>query len=309
MRAVIVDMDGTLSDVSRRVHHLQGEKDWKAFHDAMLDDEPIEPVATLVRILARAAADKQGIEAVILVTARHDDPKYAEMTREWLEYHDIPVTRIYMRKDNDIRPDHMIKKEILEQIISDGYEPFLAIDDRKEVVRMWRKNNIVTLQCAPDDPGASPWAGQPLLHMLVGPCGAGKSEYVQKNYQAKDVISTDSLRMELYGNLGQSPEALARVWRYTHNLIKARLDCGVFTVLDATNLDHEDRQKILDLVPSGLFVWYIVIDRPYDEKLKTRGWRSEEMMLKQDRKFRKELSNILAGDDNPYVVVHDKRKR
>src|SRR3546814_7317593 len=74
-----------------------------------------------------------------------------------------------MRKDADTRPDHVVKEEILQQIIDDGYQPILAVDDRPSVVAMWRSKGITTLQCAPDEPGSSIYAGQTLLHMLVGP--------------------------------------------------------------------------------------------------------------------------------------------
>src|SRR3546814_6369082 len=78
----------------------------------------------------------------------------------------------------------------------------------------------------------------------------------------------------MYGNLGHSPEALARVWQLTHGLIKARLNAGVLTVLDATNLDQEDRLRVLSLLPRGVFARYVILDRDLREKEQTR--RSEE---------------------------------
>lgn len=308
MRAVIFDMDGTLSDPSGRVHHLDGEKDWPAFHDAMGDDEPIHAVAELARILYRAAERGDGIDAVIIVTARHDDPKYRRLTVDWLDMHGIRYHALYMRKDNDTRRDHLVKADILQQIIEDSYDPILAVDDRPEVVRMWRAHGITTLQCAPDQP-SSPYAGSTMLHLMVGSCSSGKSTYVERSYKPEDVISTDALRMQLYGDLGHEPHALARVWQYAHALISARLANGVFTVLDATNLDNEDRAKVLALLPRGVFARYIVIDRDLGEKIRDRGWRSEDMVLAQHRLFRKEEKAILAGDDHPWVTVQDKRRR
>lgn len=308
MRAVIFDMDGTLVDVSHRVHHLDGEKDWKAFHDAMEYDTPVEAIVLLARIVKAARLNGEEL-AVLVVTARHDDPRYERMTRDCLMLHDVPFDRLYMRADTDTRPDHVIKREILQRILDDGYEPVLAVDDRPEVVKMWRDHGIVTLQCAPDDPGASPYAGQTLLHMLVGPCGAGKSSYAAQHYLPHEVISTDELRIQLYGNLGHAPEALARVWKLAHGLIRARLQAGVLTVLDATNLDRDDRARVLELLPRGVFARYVVIDRDLADKERDRGWRSEELILKQHRMFRSEEKNILAGDNHPYVTVQDRRKR
>jgi predicted kinase len=309
MKAIIIDIDGTLSNPEHRLHHLSGEKDWKAFHGAMGEDPPVEAIAQLARIMYRASEAGLGIDAVLIVTARHDDPLYERLTREWLELHDIPYHRLYMRRDSDTRRDHLVKRDILQQILDDGYEPILAVDDRPEVVRMWRDHGITTLQCAPDDPGASPYAGKTLLHMMVGPAGAGKSTYVEREYRPEDVISTDALRMQLYGNLGQSPEALARVWKYAHGLITARLASGVFTVLDATNLEAEDRARVLALLPRGVFARYIVIDREIDTKIAHRGWRSEDLVIKHHRLFRREEKAILSGDEHPWVTVQDRRHK
>jgi len=310
MRAVIIDIDGTLFDPTHRLHHLDGEpKNWKAFHDCMLDDPPIEAVVELARILYKAAEAGDGIDAVLIVTARHDDPKYKQMTLDALEFAGIRFHRLYMRRDSDTRRDHVVKAEILQQILDDGFEPILAVDDRPEVVRMWRDHGITTLQCAPDQPGASPYAGQTLFHMLVGPSGAGKTSYAAQHYKPFDVVSTDDLRMQLYGDFGHSPEALNRVWKYAHGLIRTRLESGVFTVLDATNLDNEDRARVLALLPRGVFARYIVIDRHIDLKIEHRGWRSEELVIKQHKLFRKEEKAILGGDQHPYVTVQDKRSK
>ncbi|QAY80406.1 AAA family ATPase [Sphingosinicella sp. BN140058] len=309
MRAVIFDLDGTIFDPGHRLHHLDGEKDWEAFFRAMGDDPPIEPIARLARMLYHNAQDRRDIDAVLIVTARPEREDWSRMTLDSLQLHDIPYTAIYMRGEGDMRPDHQVKADILQRILDDGYEPLLVVDDRPSVVRMWREHGIVTLQCAPDDPGASAYAGETLLHLLVGPCGAGKSSYAASHYQPHEVISTDELRMQLYGDLGHAPEALARVWKLAHGLIRARLDAGVFTVLDATNLKAEDRRRVLENLPRGVFARYVVIDRDLAEKERDRGWRSEELVLKQHRLFRKEEKAILAGDEHPFVTVADKRRR
>lgn len=310
MRAVICDVDGTLADPTHRIHHLDGvDKDWPAFHRDAENDPVIEGVARMIRILHAACGRGLGIDAVLIVTARHDDPAIARTLVDWLEINEIPYHRIYMRRDQDTRPDHVVKAEILERILEDGYEPIGVFDDRPEVVRMWRDHGITTYQVAPDEQPATQYAGQTLLHMMVGPCCAGKSTYVARNYRPDDVISVDALRMQLYGDMGHSPEALVRVWKYAISLVKARLEIGLFTVLDATNLDPDDRARILRVVPRNVFVNYVLIDRAYDEKVRTRDWRSEEMVQKQHRLLRRNEDRIKAGDDHPWVVVIDRRSQ
>jgi predicted kinase len=309
MRAVIFDIDGTLADVGHRLHHLEGEKDWAAFFTDMQDDRPIEPIAELARLLHKAVEARHGLEAVLIVTARPERNDWRQTTIDWLDLHGIAYDRIYFRAEDDTRPDQLVKADILQRILDDGYDPRLVIDDRPQVVKMWRDHGITTLQCAADDAGSSLYAGQTLLHLLVGPCAAGKSTYAAGAYKDHEIVSTDALRLQLYGALVHSPEALSRVWKLAHGLVRARLDAGVFTVLDATNLKAEDRAKVLDLLPRGVFARYVVIDRDLDLKLRERGWRPEELVLKQHRLFRSEERNIMAGDGHPYVTVQDKRGR
>ena len=308
-RAIIVDLDGTLSNPEKRLHHLDGEPNWPAFHDEMDSDASYPAIVSLVRALYRATEEGCEFEAIVLVTARHDDPKYVAKTKAWLEVEDVPYHALYMRRDMDTRPDAVVKQEILQRMLEDGYEPVLAIDDRDSVLDMWRSFGITTLKCGAGEAPTSVYAGQTLLHMLVGPCSAGKSSYAAQHYKPHEIISTDAIRMEIYGEFNNSPEALARVWKYTHDLIAARLKAGVMTVLDATNLEAKDRARVLRQLPRGVFARYVVIDRDLGEKIRDRGWRPEDLVLKQHRMFRAEEQAILKGDEHPYVTVQDKRKR
>ena len=52
--------------------------------------------------------------------------------------------RLYLRADNDFRPDDITKRELYEQIVRDGFKPELVFDDRDQVVKMWRE---LGLQC------------------------------------------------------------------------------------------------------------------------------------------------------------------
>ena len=54
-----------------------------------------------------------------------------------------------MRKSGDRRPDHVVKRELLRAIQGDGFEPTMAIEDRVQVVDMWRGQGLICLQCGP----------------------------------------------------------------------------------------------------------------------------------------------------------------
>ena len=52
-----------------------------------------------------------------------------------------------MRADKDQRPDNIIKGEILDMFRKEGRDIAFAVDDRQQVVDMWRENGVLCLQC------------------------------------------------------------------------------------------------------------------------------------------------------------------
>ncbi|HEY7914725.1 MAG TPA: hypothetical protein VIG62_22630 [Blastocatellia bacterium] len=130
---VIVDIDGTLADVSHRLHHIRGKrKSWKKFFALMKEDKPVEEIVGQVRQLAKD-------HNIYVVSGRPDD--YREETLEWLALHRVPFKALYMRKASDFRPDDVIKQEILEKHFKkENVE--LVIEDRPRVIRMWQRNGL-----------------------------------------------------------------------------------------------------------------------------------------------------------------------
>jgi FMN phosphatase YigB (HAD superfamily) len=137
-KIVIVDMDGTLADVSHRLHFLNGpKKNWKQFFAGMDDDPPSTVVVDWVRNLS---PDYE----VVIVTGRPD--KYHTNTESWLRKHGIEFSRIIMRRSGDHRPDYVVKKELLDEV---GRERVaFVIDDRPSVCDMWRALGLRVYQVA-----------------------------------------------------------------------------------------------------------------------------------------------------------------
>lgn len=140
MKAVIFDIDGTIADLSHRLHFIKQEKkDYRSFHDACDKDLPIEPIIDLVFDMhARGYS-------ILFVSGRTD--RIRDKTEEWLRRYSIPWVKLYMRKDGDWRPDHKVKSDILDNIIKEGYNIKFAVDDRDSIVKMWRERGIICLQC------------------------------------------------------------------------------------------------------------------------------------------------------------------
>lgn len=138
MISIIVDIDGTIADCSHRRKYLEETpKNWKAFFEAMKDDEPILPLRDLLRNLNDDVS-------VILCTGRPRE--YQKVTEEWLHKFAFRYQYLYMRETGDFRPDHVVKKEMLHRIRGCGHKVLLAIDDRQSVVDLWRSEGLVCLQ-------------------------------------------------------------------------------------------------------------------------------------------------------------------
>ena len=308
-KSVWCDIDGTIANCEHRRHFVEN-KDWNGFFENMHADTVYEHTLAVIKAM------KYQDYKIVIVTARPDDANYREMTLDWLKKHRIPYDAFYMRKGGDYRKDSIVKMELLQQVFDDGYDIQLALDDRDQVVRALRDYGIPCMQVNDGDFDnrnfISRYAGQTLLHMMVGPSGAGKSTYIKANYKPHEVVSSDQVRVEMFGSHdhpdAHTPENLNRTFAYVHALIQARLDNGVFTVYDATNIRDKDRKEVVSLVPNGQFARYIVIDRVFTVKLADRGWRPEKLVEKHHNTFKQNLKMILRGDDLPNVTVQDKRE-
>lgn len=140
-KVVLFDMDGTLADIRHRRTFLdQSPADWKAFNAAMGDDTPNVPIVSLYTSLWDS-----GSYELIIVTGRNE--RYRKLTEQWLSWNEIPFGRMLMRADDDSRADHIIKEEILDQLLGEGKTILFTVDDRQQVVDMWRRRGITCLQC------------------------------------------------------------------------------------------------------------------------------------------------------------------
>ena len=125
---VICDIDGTLARMAAR-----GAYDW----ERVGEDELNEYVADMLDI-----QEAKGVN-IILVSGRDGSCRYE--TEKWLEHHQIPYNKLYMREAGDMRKDTVVKKEIFDTFIKDKYNVRVVIDDRPCVVRMWRDMGLNTM--------------------------------------------------------------------------------------------------------------------------------------------------------------------
>ncbi len=140
-KTILFDIDGTLADIKHRRSFLDQDKpDWKSFNAAMGDDAPNTAIIEFYETLWNIAKYE-----LILISGRSEE--HRKLTEQWLIWNKIPFSTIKMRSHNDFRADHIIKEEILKSLLSEGKDILFVVDDRQQVVDMWRRNGITCLQC------------------------------------------------------------------------------------------------------------------------------------------------------------------
>lgn len=129
--AAIVDVDGTLCDVtSTRQHVLGPKKNFHAFHEASLQCPPHQHVLDWCQ-----QRYDEGHE-ILVVTARKY--QWEAGTKDWLDRHmPVPFHGPYMRGDDDDRSDVNVKSDIYE-ILERDYKVVEAIDDNPNIVWLWK---------------------------------------------------------------------------------------------------------------------------------------------------------------------------
>ena len=147
---IICDLDGTLANCEHRVHHVQGKpKNWDAFYAGVRDDGVNYPILS---ILDKFLCYEGATHKIIFCSGRPE--RCREDTVWWLRevahIWDEKYTQLLMRKDGDFRQDNIIKQEILDTQI-DKDRVLFVLDDRKQVVDMWRRNGLMCLQVAEGD--------------------------------------------------------------------------------------------------------------------------------------------------------------
>lgn len=142
-KAIICDLDGTLANVKHRLHFIkEGKKDWKSFFSHGVHDTCDEYCLSLVR-KAQAAGQE-----IIFLTGR---PAYLSRdTVKWIKDQTGISTELnktlFMRPSGNRKQDTVVKEEIYLRDIAPHYEIVLALDDKPEILDIWKKYSIETIR-------------------------------------------------------------------------------------------------------------------------------------------------------------------
>lgn len=129
---VIVDIDGTLAHMTDRSPYDYTKVDTDAV------DETIKMILQPYEIRPNTK--------IIVCSGRKEE--CSKETMKWLNDNGIKFDDLYMRITNDSRKDSIVKQEIYEKCIKDKYNVLFVLDDRDQVVNMWREQGLKCLQVA-----------------------------------------------------------------------------------------------------------------------------------------------------------------
>lgn len=121
-KAIICDLDGTLCLMNGR----------NPFDAARCDEDlPNTPVVNMVK-------QYKGLGyAILLLSGRSD--AHRPQTIKWLKANEVQYDALVMRKEGDHRKDAIVKSEFYYDNIDGKYNVELVLDDRDQVVDLWRE--------------------------------------------------------------------------------------------------------------------------------------------------------------------------
>lgn len=149
-KIVVVDLDGTLCNSAHR-EHLAKAGQWDEFHALLMEDQPWQDVAGLLKMFEYMEGERLDAPFVVALTGRNE--KYRTPTINWLARHDLSIDALLMRPDDDYRSDHELKPQLLNEFLStmqwDKGKVMFILEDRDKVVEAWRDRGFTCFQVRP----------------------------------------------------------------------------------------------------------------------------------------------------------------
>jgi predicted kinase len=131
---IIVDFDGTLAHMVDR-----GPYEW-----LRVGEDTLDPSVYNLLVQYRDTDTK-----IVILSGR--DGAALEGSLDWLARHKVPYDEIHMCAAGDFRPDWIVKHELYQKRIADRYNVLFILDDRNQVVDLWRRMGLPTWQVAEGD--------------------------------------------------------------------------------------------------------------------------------------------------------------
>ncbi|WP_049569534.1 polynucleotide kinase-phosphatase [Nonomuraea sp. SBT364] len=135
------------------------------------------------------------------------------------------------------------------------------------------------------------------LVVLVGVSGSGKSTFAARHFAPTQVISSDFCR-GLVSDDENDQSATPAAFDLLHHIVGVRLARGLFTVVDATNVQYAARKSLIDLARKhDVLADAIVLDVPEEVAVERNAGRPDRdfgarVVIRQRKELRRSLGKI-----------------
>lgn len=124
----------------------------------------------------------------------------------------------------------------------------------------------------------------PKLHILVGVGGSGKSTFAHELKNEYKILSSDDIRMKIFGDLNhQDRKDHAKVFETLNNKLREYMSNNSNIIIDATNLSRKHRRLYYDMAKSKNYE--VIIDlfiKPLNTLYEINKQREKEKALSKD---------------------------
>lgn len=143
-KAIIVDLDGTLSNSDHREHLIHnGKRD--EYFDLVDYDGLNEWCADLIDLYHKDN------HKIILLTGRPN--RVRQSTVAWLEFFDVPFDFLIMRGDSDREQGFVYKKKIYMRDLEPVFDVRFVVDNDPLICEMFRKIGVPALEYDQEEDG------------------------------------------------------------------------------------------------------------------------------------------------------------
>jgi protein phosphatase len=142
---------------------------------------------------------------------------------------------------------------------------------------------------------------------LVGVSGSGKSTFANKYFKSTEILSSDYFRA-LISDDESNQQVSSQAFDALYYVANKRLELGLLTVIDATNVQKEDRASVLRLAKEqNCHAVAIVLDMPEELCQERNALRPDRnfgdyVIKRQERQLRRSIK-YLQKDGFRYVYV------
>ena len=99
------------------------------------------------------------------------------------------------------------------------------------------------------------------LVILIGPSGSGKSALAKKHFPIYEIISPDSVRIDIVGDKNRS-DLNSEIFKEIYHKVRIKLSLGERVIIDMPNLKRRDRTSFANIGNTfGVPIFYIIADQ------------------------------------------------